>query len=152
MKQFQTVGIPIANHASIAQVSEWLVLLFMSAEAAVLNIYASWKAEVLFQHCATRGKHILFICADILYLTLSTANNKRNFTKQNNNKKNQELTSIQVNRSHSVIINIISPNQCSTKLTALKYISLMILEGGAAGGGFIVMVGFIASIRCHREE
>lgn len=107
---------------------------------------------MLFQHCATRGKHILFICADILYLTLSTANNKRNFTKQNNNKKNQELTSIQVNRSHSVIINIISPNQCSTKLTALKYISLMILEGGAAGGGFIVMVGFIASIRCHREE
>lgn len=43
-------------------------MFFMSAEAVVLNIHASRKAEVLFQHCYTRGKHILtYLHVQIFY-------------------------------------------------------------------------------------
>lgn len=65
---FQTEGILIANPAFTAQVSEQLVLFFMSAEAVVLNIHASWKAEVLIQHCSTREKYILtYLHVQIFY-------------------------------------------------------------------------------------
>ena len=91
-------------------------------ETAVLSAHALRKAEVLFQHCHTRGKPI-WICfhVQIFYthpyqqlITKDILENKQQ------SKQTQQLTTTWVNRSHSVSISIIPPKQRSTKFDSVK--------------------------------
>lgn len=80
----------------------------MSAQIAVLSIHALRKAEVLFQHCHTRGRNI----STYLYVQIFCIHPYQCITEGRIGNKQQSQKTIAryyLNRSHSVIISIISP-------------------------------------------
>lgn len=64
-------------------------MFLMSAETVVVSTHALRKAEVLFQHCHTRGKPILIYLHAQIFFTHQQLVTKENFREQTTKPKSQ---------------------------------------------------------------
>lgn len=67
-------------------------MFLMSAETVGLSTHALRKAEVLFQHCHTRGKPVLIYLHAYIFYTHQQLVTKKKFREQTTKPKKQQLT------------------------------------------------------------